>query len=245
MNFESNNSDGKISSGVTLKQSLLKIINFIFVQLPLWRDDPDRNDEESESLLNAQVSKFLNYKSKEYLPMFCFNHEEPQQGTRTVDLSVSPETKMIIEAKMYKIYDPVLVIECKRLPAPSADREKEYVSSSSPDNISGGIQRFKLGLHGGKHDFAAMIGYMQGSTDGGWMDTINKWIKELAITPIGDGCVWADDEQLSLDEYDLVNRIGKCKSIHRRSDNNKSIEIYHLLLTMRKNFSNTISKLTA
>jgi hypothetical protein len=123
------NSFGRITSGIKLKTSVLEIINYIFVQLPLWRDDPDRTDEQSEHKLNAQVSKFLNYKSREYLPMFRFDHEEPQQGTRSADISVSPGAKMVIEARTYTIYDPVLVIECKRLPAPSADREKEYVSS--------------------------------------------------------------------------------------------------------------------
>jgi hypothetical protein len=200
------NSFGRITSGIKSKTSVLGIINFISVQLPFWRDDPNRVDEQSEHKLNAQLSKFLNYRAREYLPMFRFDHEEPQQGNRSIDISVSPETTMVIEARTYTIYDPVLVIECKRLPAPSADREKEYVSSQSPDKITGGIQRFKLGLHGAKYDLAAMVGYIQDYNDKGWIDTINKWIKEFAAKPTGDGCVWSDDEILHLYEYNIITK---------------------------------------
>ena len=32
-------------------------------------------------------------------------------------------TRFLINAKTYTIYDPILALECKRLPAPSANRE--------------------------------------------------------------------------------------------------------------------------
>ena len=234
MDVKSTSFSGQITSGIKLKTSILEIINFISVQLPFWRDDPNRVDEQSEHKLNAQLSKFLNYKAREHLPMFRFDHEEPQQSSRSIDISVSPETRVVIEARTYTIYDPVLVIECKRLPAPSLDREKEYVSGQSPDKITGGIQRFKLCFHGAKHDLAAMVGYIQNGIDEGWIDTINKWIKELAAKPIGDGCVWSDDEILCLDEYNSITGVGKCKSKHRRSAKNHKIEIYHIWISMRR-----------
>jgi hypothetical protein len=107
-------------------------------------------------------------------------------------------------------------------------------TSQSPDKITGGIQRFKLGLHGAKYDLAAMVGYIQDYNDEGWIDTINKWIKEFAANPIGDGCVWSDDENLNLYEYDILNRIGKCKSSHLRTNKKQKIEIHHILITMRR-----------
>jgi hypothetical protein len=228
------NSLGRITSGIKLHASILSIISFMCEQLPLWRDDPNRVDEPSERKLNSQLSKFLDCQAREYFPMFRFDHEEPQQGNRSIDISVSPETKMVIEARTYTIYDPVLVIECKRLPAPSSERKKEYVTGQSPNKITGGIQRFKLGLHGAKHDLAAMVGYIQDQIDEGWIDTINKWIKELVAKPIGDGCVWSNDEILHLCEYNILTGVGKCKSKHWRSTNNRKIEIYHLWISMRR-----------
>ena len=141
---------------------------------------------------------------------------------------------MIIEARPYTIYNPILVIECKRLPAPSADREKEYVTGTSPDKKTGGIQRFKLGFHGAKHKLAAMVGYIQDQRGKDWLNTINNWIKELAAKPIGDGCVWADDEILYLLENNTATGIIKCNSKHRRNANARKIAIHHIWISMRK-----------
>jgi hypothetical protein len=227
------NSFGRITSGIKLRASVLEIINFISVQLPFWRDDPARVDEQSETKLNSQLCDFLDSRAREDLPMFRFHHEEPQVGRKRVDLSAKPIEKVIIEAQTFTKYDPILVVECKRLPAPSVDREREYVTGPSPQKITGGIQRFKLGLHGAKHDMAAMVGYMQDYTDGDWLSTINKWIKELAVKPIGDGCVWSDDEILHLYQPNIINRVYKCKSEHRRRANTRKIEIHHIWISMR------------
>jgi hypothetical protein len=223
---------GRITSGIKSHASILSIIDFVGKQLPSWRDDPNRLGVESEDKLNSQLYKFLNSQAREYLPMFCFGYEELQRSNRKVDMSVLPTANMIIGAHTYTKYDPVLVIECKRLPAPTAEREKEYVSSQTPNKITGGIQRFKLGLHGEKYDLAAMIGYIQDQIDGGWIDTINKWIKELAVKTIGDGCVWSDDEILHLLENNTVTGIIKCNSKHRRTANSRDIKIQHIWILM-------------
>ena len=61
----------------------------------------------------------------------------------------------------HTIYDPFLVFEGKRLPAPVVSREREYVIGGAKK--SGGIRRFKLGLHGAQQTTAAMVGYIQKS----------------------------------------------------------------------------------
>jgi len=223
---------GKITSGIQSRTFQLTIINFIKRQLPIWRDDPDRPLEQSERKLNSQLSKFLNLEARKYFPMIQFSHEEPQFGNRDIDISVSPEEEIIIEAQTYNKYEPVLVIECKRLPAASPDREREYVTGTKPNKISGGIQRFKLGLHGAKHDLAAMVGYIQNSTAQHWYLKINSWILELAKTPIGDGCVWFD-ETLKAFEGTASKGIHSCRSIHSRTGNMvNEIELYHLWIAM-------------
>lgn len=159
---------GRITSGIKPHTLQLSIISFIKEQLPVWRDDPERPFEQSEHKLNSQLSKFLNIVVNNFSPMFHFSHEEPQFSTRKIDLSVSPDVEIIIEAQTYNKYEPVLVIECKRLPSESPEREREYVSGTEPNKKSGGIQRFKLGLHGAKHDLAVMIGYIQKYTSDYW-----------------------------------------------------------------------------
>jgi len=222
---------GEITSGLKPRTFQLAIINYIHQQLPIWRDDPDRPLEQSEPKLNSQLSKFLNPQARKNFSMICFNHEEPQYGNRDVDISVLPYEKMIIEAQTYTKYDPVLVIECKRLPARSLDYEKEYVTGTKPNKKSGGIQRFKLGLHGAKHNLAAMIGYIQDRFECDWHATINGWISELVSNPIGDGCVWTANETLNPLTADIKRGVVSYCSLHNRISGNK-IEIHHLWIVM-------------
>ncbi len=225
---------GKITSGIKFRTFQLTIINFVFQQLPIWRDDPDRLLEQSEPKLNSQLSKFLDLQARKIFPMIYFGHEELQYGSRHVDISALPDEKMIIEAQTYTKYDPVLVIECKRLPARSSKYEKEYVTGPTPGKISGGIQRFKLGLHGAKHNLAVMIGYLQSHTNHHWYAKINSWILELVKDPIGDGCVWIAGETLKAFEANTSNGICRYHSIHSRTGEivNNEIEIHHLWIAM-------------
>lgn len=225
---------GRITSGIKAQTFQLAIINFVQQQLPFWRDDPDRPLEQSERKLNSQLYKFLDHQARISFPLVHFGHEEPQHANRDVDISVLPDKSVIIEAQAYTIYDPVLVIECKRLPAPSPkERKKEYVTGLKPNKIGGGIQRFKLGLHGAKHDLAAMIGYIQDSSHD-WYSTINKWISELVENPIGDGNTWHKNETLRMLEEDTIIGIAKYHSVHNRIGDvaNNKIELYHLWVKM-------------
>ena len=221
---------GRITSGIKPHTLRLSIINFIKDQLPLWRDDPERPLEQSEIKLNTQLSKFLNGEARKSYPMIQFNHEEPQSGTRSIDISVS-----LIESRMYSKYDSVLVIECKRLPAPTAKREKEYVSSQSTDSITGGIQRFKLGLHGAKYDLAAMIGYIQKGTFEHWLTQVNNWILDLVKNPIGDGCIWRNDEFLRASDTNESKNLHSYSSYHTITGKiSGTIELNHLWITMNQ-----------
>ena len=127
----------------------------------------------------------------------------------------------------------MLVFECKRLPAPSPDREKEYLTGGKK-NKTGGIQRFKLGLHGADHNIAAMIGYLQEGHASYWHDKINKWIAELINGTMADNCVWNISEMLEKREEDSSKGIAKYQSTHNRSGSVQSnkILIRHLWITM-------------
>jgi hypothetical protein len=225
---------GKITSGIALGTLALRTIDFVYEQLPSWRDDPNRPREQSENKLNLHLCKFLDVKARNEFPSIRFDHEEYQFGSRTVDISVSPTIEVIIGARLYyTIYDPVIVFECKRLPAPLPEREKEYVTGGT-EHKKGGIQRFKLGLHGANHDIAAMIGYLQEGCASDWHDKINAWIVELTSGSIADGCVWNRSEMLGKLEEDSLRGIANCQSTHDRISNAKSnrILIRHLWIKM-------------
>lgn len=224
---------GKITSGLASGTLVSKTIDFVQEQLPFWRDDPSRPNEQSENRLNLHLCKFLDVIARNEFPLIRFDHEEYQSDHRSVDISASPITEITIGASLYTIYDPVIVFECKRLPAPSLDREKEYVTGGIK-HTNGGIQRFKLGLHGANHDIAAMIGYLQKGSAFDWRNEINKWIKELSSGTLADVCVWNISEMLEQLQEDSSKGIANCRSTHNRSGNKRSNEIviHHLWIKM-------------
>lgn len=205
----------------------------MYDQLPAWRDDPDRPDEQSEDKLNLHLCKFLDTRARNDFPMVRFDHEEYQSERRSVDLSASLVKSTLIGARQYTIYDPILVLEGKRLPAPAKDREQEYVTGGR-ERITGGIQRFKLGLHGAKLDLVAMIGYVQGGSANHWYQEINGWISQLCNGMKADACVWNSSEELEMLEQNIHQGSAHCRSLHERTGATTSSEImiHHLWILM-------------
>jgi hypothetical protein len=225
-------SSGRITCGITANTLQLQTVAFVRGQLAAWRDDPTRKKEEAERELNSQLSRFLDLTAKHIFPMVGFQREEPQATNRAVDVAALPNDPVTINGVLYAPYTPILVIECKRLPAPSDQREKEYVTGVDPNKKTGGIQRFKLGLHGGKLPIAAMVGYVQDGAVTEWHPRINKWISELYGTT-ADGCTWSMDDRLGPLDEDVQTGVSQCQSKHQRSGSaTETIELYHLWITM-------------
>lgn len=232
---------GRISFGISQGELPRRTIQFVYDCLPAWRDDADRPNEQSEKKLNLQLCKFLDSKARNDFPMVRFDHEEYQSGRRTVDLSASPSEAMTIDAKFHTKYDPFLVLEGKRLPAPVKGREMEYVTGFG--RISGGIQRFKLGLHGKAYEIVAIIGYIQKETPKFWYAEVRKWILELASGDVEDQCSWDRSEILRLFKSDDSGSISRCMSDHPRTGygSTKRIDIHHLWVEMSPN-TGTVSE---
>lgn len=223
---------GRISRGPT-DALIERTLEFVQEQLAQWRDDPDRPPEEAEERLNAQLYKYLNVAAKHRFPMVLFSHEEKQTGTRRVDMSALPSSGIFIGQTYHSIYDPFLVFEGKRLPAPSRGREREYVTGGI--HKSGGIQRFKLGLHGAQQTIAAIIGYVQHGEVEGWRSLINQWISELANEESFIEEKWSMDDQLTSLRADHNLRIANASSIHKRVESaiSQEIRLRHLWVVMQ------------
>ena len=190
---------------------------------------------ESEHNLNPQLEKYLNVQARhEEFSMVYFHNEEPQAVSRRADISVTIDESVPINARYYTKYELVLVMECKRLPADRADREREYVTGRKGEKKSGGIQRFKLGLHGAAMDIAVMIGFIQKDMMRHWQEKINEWIRELINEPTGDGCVWGADKLLTRLEENISKGIARYHSAHKRTGDEEKNEIvlHHLWIKM-------------
>lgn len=224
----------RITSGISPDTLALKTIDFVRQQLPAWRDDPHRALEKSENKLHLQLCKFLDSQTRSSFPMVRFDHEEYQASRRSIDLSASLVQTSYLKVGLYTIYDPILVLEGKRLPAPSSEREKEYVTGTKPNIRTGGIQRFKLGLHGARLNLSAMIGYVQDRSVRDWHDKINEWILELVAGTLVDGCDWNADETLELLEEDVAKGVVRYRSVHTRTGivESNEITLHHLWIAM-------------
>jgi len=229
---------GRLVSGPSAEDGLVpRTLAFLRRQLPAWRDDPTRPQANSEKSLNSSLCDFLDHRSRTDLPMARFKHESPQSGTLTVDIGIhGTEESTAIGVRMYTIYEPFFVLEAKRLPAPRNDREREYVTGTdrSSGGPTGGIQRLKLGLHGGRVDAAAMVGYIEKHLPHHWHGVINGWIDDLIGVTSADGCVWSSADKLQPIQVDEGNRTAFSVSMHQRRQgcSTPAIAIHHLWVVM-------------
>ncbi len=221
-------STGSITTGIASDTLINRTIAFIRTQLQAWRDDPTRPPQPSENRLNLQLCKYLNAVARESFPMVQFNHEEPQTGRRTVDISATPLT---VGSHDHSIYAPFLVVEGKRLPMPSKARQREYLTGLA--GRSGGVQRFKLGLHGATLTTAVILGYLQDGNAAYWRRKINRWVRELAAAADTPHDSWCESEQLRAVRAKKTDPTAMARSCHTRTrSSTDTIVLVHLWIEM-------------
>ena len=228
-------SSGRVTKGLQCGTLDEQTLRFVQAELPDWRDDPERGAETSEERLNAQLCKYLNVAASERFAMVHFHHEEKQTANRRVDFSALPRKAQFVGERYCTKSDPIIVFEGKRLPPPRNERSRarEYVTGG--ESKSGGIQRFKLGLHGAAHGLVAMVGYIQEDEPANWLKLINRWIQELEGTLSFDGEKWSSAEKLSQFTSDKGAGLAFAWSSHPRSGGKivSDIRIRHLWIKMK------------
>ena len=171
----------------------------------------------NENALNSRLSRFITNAANE--EFFFANSENMEDETK----GNSPATDIGIYLKVdgdSGIVPPLItVFEGKRLTNQlQKKRYREYVIGHEENgkHIScGGIERFKLGIHGAKLNFAGMIGYMQDGTPESWQKRINSWICELS-RQIYDPA-WSSGEKL--EQQKNKEGISEYSSIVNRAEN--------------------------
>jgi hypothetical protein len=209
------------------------LIGFIAQELPKWRNDPLRPPETAETMLTSQLCAHLNSATRlsPGWDILQFRVEEPdeQHKGRKIDLVPSPSGATIwIEGRAYSHYDSLLPIECKRLPVPADPRRdaREYLYSGM--STTGGIQRFKAGHHGGAHDEALMIAYVQSDTLDQWVERMADWVASLVAEKVP---TWSNSETLrSIARPDPL--LIRLESAHARAGALAAIVITHLWIDM-------------
>jgi hypothetical protein len=209
------------------------LIDFILLQLPLWRDDEHRRSADSETTLTAQLCGYLN-SACSLAPGFDtlqFKQEEPDPGPdarRKMDLVAAPRAAVLwINGRRHDHYDTLVPIECKRLPTPSPREKREYLQTL--EKSTGGVQRFKHGMHGSESELGVLIGYIQHGTIESWLTRMDWWVRAIARAKLP---LWSDADRATLDTHNSSARTAAMTSVNARSRNLTPIRLRHLWLEM-------------
>lgn len=227
-------STGRLDEGLHLPSTWRStLLAFIAEALPGWRDDADRPAADSETVLTAQLCAMLNSLTRrsrgwDYLQ---FRMEEPDEAARgrTIDLAAAPSGEVIwIEGRRFSQYQTLLPVECKRLPTPAGRTRDEREYLHSRHGSRGGVQRFKAGHHGGAHDHAALIAYIQSGDAISWRSQLQDWTTALASMEPD----WTAEDEIVLDEDDLARGLTRLSSRHARAGGRDAILLSHIWIRM-------------
>lgn len=227
---------GNLNAGVLeLGAFCREIVSFVEGELPIWRQRPEIAAVEDEPRLNQSLCLHLDKVSRHRFDSIRFLQEPIQSSGRNADIGVLPVDTITVEGISYQDYEQLLPIECKRLPTPPDSRRSdlEYVHGM-PGQRTGGIERFKHGLHGRENRHALMIGYVQKESFDHWSSAINTRLASLAKQG-SDGGLWEPAESLSAEGSASIARTKRLISQHKRRRPpccSESVVIHHLWLAI-------------
>ncbi|GAH64839.1 unnamed protein product, partial [marine sediment metagenome] len=122
--FNIDYSAGKLDPEIHLPSTVkLELVGFITMELPRWRDRPDRPKAHAETILTEHLCDHLNstayYSTVWSHVQFRTETGDETRGGRKIDLTVKPRGAVfIIEGRRHTQFDALFPIECKRLPTP-------------------------------------------------------------------------------------------------------------------------------
>ncbi|MEK6321438.1 MAG: hypothetical protein AABN33_07120 [Acidobacteriota bacterium] len=180
---------------------------------------------QNEKGITNRLCKILNCHKLLY-----FHHEGMQDestGTSpSVDVEAVTTTATAFEARSYAPEETLMAIEAKRLPSPPpSSREREYLIGSNQK--SGGVERFKLGIHGKNAAAWTMLGYVQKQDFPTWYQKVNSWIEEMASNRDLSG-LWESTEKLTFLVQGATTARYRSRNKRRCDGEVDIIEIVHL-----------------
>ncbi len=207
-----------------------KILQLVNKSLPLFALSVIRDGIKNEDGLNRSLSCFItNLSRKNDLPFFSQNESMENEADGH---SPATDIGIFLHIPDVAIRTPkVAVFEGKRLTTQlEKKRQCEYVYGHEKNGkhvTCGGIERFKLKIHGSSFNQAGMIGYIQDGTPLDWYNRVNGWISVLAEND-GHEPKWSDEERLmSLEREGKVFR--SCSIVYRHDS---EINLAHLWIDL-------------
>jgi hypothetical protein len=220
---------------ISLEDILSRTFNHIEIILPQFSQAMLKTNIKIEKGFTQELCKMLN---REVILPIIFdrdNMENTEDGhSPSTDFGVYPKSKLVIERNGEIDLDgyEFLRIEAKILGVKEAYREKEYLigmDSKKEPKLCGGVERFKLGIHGSKLQQCGMIGYLVEGTFEEWHDKINTWVKELSNTNTN----WSETEKLQ--QLYIHDFFCECNSEHDRVESiSPKVKIKHYWVYLKK-----------
>ncbi|RWX46745.1 hypothetical protein H206_02291 [Candidatus Electrothrix aarhusensis] len=206
-------------------QMVVKVIKTI---LPKFAASAIKEGIENENGLNSKLTRFITNTADQ--ENFFANREPMENETRGDSPAV--DIGIYLNVNDTGIDPPLItVFEGKRLTTTKLPkkRRREYVIGRDEKGKHvpcGGIERFKLGIHGKKLHHAGMIGYIQDETAEVWHEKINSWISELCQQP--SKRAWSEQEQLTPKKNN--GQLAEYSSVVKRTDS--ELHMTHLWISL-------------
>ncbi len=217
---------GYLSEG----QAARAVEQFLRLHVPDWVKGQQRNPQQPENALTGSLCRFLGSRCRKAQTLFDFFPEFPQTASRRVDLGVhaAEEEGLYVANQTYGLDDAFYTLEAKRLPTLGSGREREYVIGNGSKR-SGGIERFKENLHGDGLLYSGMIAYVQRDREPSWLENVNQWILELAVSsPANARSAWGGNDLLR-PETAATPMVREFSSRHPRA-HGSPIQLWHFWL---------------
>ena len=203
------------------------VVEFLKTHLPQFAKSILNANIENENGLNSRLSRFITNAAAQEI----FFPERESMEDETRGNSPAADIGTYLRVDDIGIDPPLItVFEGKRLTTKlPSKRRREYVIGHKKGGKQihcGGIERFKLAIHGGKLNHAGMIGYLQDGTPDSWREKVNSWICDLCGQPFD--LAWSEREQLTPQKTD--GRVTEFSSVVNRADS--ELHLTHLWIDL-------------
>ncbi|MCP4216944.1 MAG: hypothetical protein GY765_20005 [bacterium] len=225
---------GKLK-GPSANRSILMVVAFVEANLEIFAERVSGSAITNEKGLTQKLCILLNKNAGE--KPFWFEKEfmeAPEKGdSPAVDIGVISrlDEGIFIHSKWYADDESFFAMEAKRLDIISKAREREYLVGRWENDRyrdSGGVERFKKGLHGRNLQYGALIGYVQKFDFDYWYGKINLWLDELSAVTGSPDCQWSGEDKLV--EIHRTGTTAKFRSTN--SGKGGTMELFHLWVNL-------------
>ncbi|GEM_PF-844809 len=189
---------------------IVDLLYYIESRLPEFINSPEFSNVLAHKKNENQHSlSFCLYMTNGCKSIFCFQRENSQLGSSTIDIGIYFGSSLIF------------TIEAKILPTPKTKSRcvHEYVYAEK----CGGVQRFKQGNHGvdNRNNYfleSGMIAYIKENDFDYWLNTVNQWISQVG---------WHDSEKLEKVYFKSIARLISKHSRQTKQPDTPDITLHH------------------